>query len=698
VLRAAPIFLILLASRAHAAKCDGAAAAQPVRDLLAKGQLVQALAEGETAAKTCQSAATQLALADVQAELWLRDRAAAAYRKASLAGTPEEKEAAKRGLEAIRSAGPTPSIQDLIRDGHWMRVVAHAEARRLPAAPFVWSGHSGAIEAVAWGAATIATGARDKTIKLWDAESGRGTGTLGGHLDRVVDLAFSADGKLLASGAADRTARIWDVGARRELRSIAAHDSVVSAVAFSPDGKRLATGGWDAKVKLWDVDTGRQILLFAGHTDSIVRIVFNRDGSRLATISRDGALRLWDAMTAAEVKTKLPDKDVTDLAFLADGGVVLGQRDGVRRWDAGGKAIRRYSAQQAIRVWAGDRLIAMFGKNVLLVDASTGAEMRFLPAGESADAAVSPDLARVVLADRNAATIRSFASPEAKRLGSVAAPITALGWIGKTLVAGGDGFMRWDLESPPTRSDGPLLGVGTDAFVVMRQTRVEVLDVAGVVKKTIDLDALAAGCPVRAATVRANGEILAAALACRGAQRFGDDVREIALSPDEKQIVTIAVVRPASVARPEAELAVWPAASGPARVTKRIAVEETAVAVSKAGLVATGGREMALWRLGSLQKVRAFAPTASPVTALGFSGDGRLLASGHADGTIAFWDVPSGRRRGILVVADDGRWQYAAEDGHGDGDGDFISLSIAGAITPPGVTRARVRGLSPLSR
>src|SRR5262245_10582082 len=125
VLRVAPILLILLATPGRAAgPCDGATAAQAGRDLLAKGHLVQALASAEAAVKACPTPATQLVLADVLAELWLRPRAAAAYRRASVGGTPEEKETARRGLEALRVAGAVPALQDLIREGMWQRVVA----------------------------------------------------------------------------------------------------------------------------------------------------------------------------------------------------------------------------------------------------------------------------------------------------------------------------------------------------------------------------------------------------------------------------------------------------------------------------------------------------------------------------------------------------------------------------------------------
>ena len=55
----------------------------------------------------------------------------------------------------------------------------------------------------------MATGSRDGTIYLWDAEGGGLLEILAGHAGEVLSVAFSADGGSLASGAGDRTVKIW---------------------------------------------------------------------------------------------------------------------------------------------------------------------------------------------------------------------------------------------------------------------------------------------------------------------------------------------------------------------------------------------------------------------------------------------------------------------------------------------------------
>src|SRR5206468_1065208 len=69
--------------------------------------------------------------------------------------------------------------------------------------------------------------------------------TLQGHTHPVISVAFSPNGQRLATASDDRTVKVWDAATGRELRTLQGHTSV----AFSPDGRHLASASEGKTVK-----------------------------------------------------------------------------------------------------------------------------------------------------------------------------------------------------------------------------------------------------------------------------------------------------------------------------------------------------------------------------------------------------------------------------------------------------------------
>ncbi|MFN9732987.1 MAG: NACHT and WD repeat domain-containing protein, partial [Microcystis sp.] len=88
---------------------------------------------------------------------------------------------------------------------------------------------------------------------------------LEGHDNYVQSVNFSPDGKTLVSGSADKTIKLWNVETGQEIRTLKGHDDSVYSVNFSPDGKTLVSGSEDNTIKLWNVETGQEIRTLKGH-------------------------------------------------------------------------------------------------------------------------------------------------------------------------------------------------------------------------------------------------------------------------------------------------------------------------------------------------------------------------------------------------------------------------------------------------
>ncbi len=209
----------------------------------------------------------------------------------------------------------------------------------------------------------IASGSEDKTVKLWEAGSGRLIRTLSGHEAQVTTVAFDPNGQSVFSGSRDKTIRHWHAATGQLIRTFSGHTEEVLALAVSPDGRTLVSGGGsagisakDTSLKVWDIGSGRLLNTLKGHTDAINAVAFSRDGSRILSgsgneggcngksCSKDQTLRLWDAAAGKLIRTMTGHRNVINsVAFSLDGawGVTGSADRTVKLWDLQSGALLR---------------------------------------------------------------------------------------------------------------------------------------------------------------------------------------------------------------------------------------------------------------------------------------------------------------------------------------------------------------------
>jgi WD40 repeat protein len=159
-------------------------------------------------------------------------------------------------------------------------------------------GHGELVHSVAFSpdGKLVATGSFDKTIKLWDAATGKEIRVMQGpsaHTNIVIQVAFSPSGRVLASCSTDNTIKLWDVPATGPLFKNTG-PAGINDVKLSPDGTQLATADADGKARLWNAVTGKETTALSGHNGPVKCVAYNANGQWLASGGEDRSVRLWN--------------------------------------------------------------------------------------------------------------------------------------------------------------------------------------------------------------------------------------------------------------------------------------------------------------------------------------------------------------------------------------------------------------------
>jgi WD40 repeat protein len=94
----------------------------------------------------------------------------------------------------------------------------------------------------------------DWKVTLFDLDHKQELSTLAGHKGVVSALAYTPDGRFLITGSWDKTVRFWDAASGREVASFEWPAGRIYALAVAPDGLRAAAAGDAGTIVIWDVD------------------------------------------------------------------------------------------------------------------------------------------------------------------------------------------------------------------------------------------------------------------------------------------------------------------------------------------------------------------------------------------------------------------------------------------------------------
>ncbi|KAI8909106.1 quinon protein alcohol dehydrogenase-like superfamily [Gorgonomyces haynaldii] len=235
--------------------------------------------------------------------------------------------------------------------------------------------HTAPIMCVKWGGdGKVYTASRDKSIKVWDPDTGKIVRSLDGHAHWVNHLALSTDFVLrtgpfdhtdpryktkeaafeaakkryesvlqeaggierLASGSDDFTLFLWEPSrSKKPIARMTGHQQPVNHLSFSPNGVYLASASFDKHVKLWDSKTGTFVATLHGHVNAVYQVCWSSDSRQLLSGSQDSTLKVWDLKTK-KLKMDLPGH--ADAVYAVD-------------WSPAGDRVASGGKDKILKIW-----------------------------------------------------------------------------------------------------------------------------------------------------------------------------------------------------------------------------------------------------------------------------------------------------------------------------------------------------------
>lgn len=122
-----------------------------------------------------------------------------------------------------------------------------------------------------------------------------------GHTGLIKDIIVTSDGSEIVSASQDKTIRVWDARTGKEKRKILGEIGIgtrggISAIALSKNDKYLAIGGQliNSPLRIYNFQTGQLLKVLRSHKKPVIDLSFSKDSRYLISGSGDKTAKIWD--------------------------------------------------------------------------------------------------------------------------------------------------------------------------------------------------------------------------------------------------------------------------------------------------------------------------------------------------------------------------------------------------------------------